>query len=127
MNIPENLDECFAHLDSMLSSEAILQMKIAMVKNECDVDDTFNHWLHMGLGMNLRNDWGLWHDSPLAKWFNDHNVWHADDMSGIILESYKRYLKGDPIELESQAQYYDNYWKNQNIDIKAETLAARKK
>jgi hypothetical protein len=32
-------------------------------------------------------------------------------MSGIILASYYRYLRGEPIELEAQIKMYQDYWK----------------
>jgi len=32
-------------------------------------------------------------------------------MSGIILESYLRRLNNQPIELEAQTKFYQDYWK----------------
>lgn len=31
-------------------------------------------------------------------------------MSGIILDSYARHLKDEPIKLEEQIKYYQDYW-----------------
>lgn len=66
---------------------------------------------HFGLGMWLRNNWGLWTSSPLAVWFNERGIHHPDDMSGIILTSYWRHLNGKSIELNQQIEHYRAYWK----------------
>ena len=34
-------------------------------------------------------------------------------MSGIIMNSYDKYSKGEPIELEIQIKKYHKYWKKQ--------------
>lgn len=45
--------------------------------------------MHHGLGRHLRNTWGLWHDSPLARHLKTvHKVGHPDDMSHKIVEAY---------------------------------------
>jgi len=132
VEIPINLEECFVALNKILPPETIEQIKTDKIEPEEGMTEEhalglFHHWLHMGLGMHLRNTWRLWYESPLVEWFNAHDVWHADDMSGIIIDSYKKRLNGQPIDLESQVKHYNNYWKNKKVDIKAETLAARKK
>ena len=50
--------------------------------------------LHFGMGMWIRNNWGLWGHSRLQKYFLKHGVWHADDMSSIIIGEYLNYLQG---------------------------------
>jgi len=96
--IPTDLEDCFSALDSLLSPEDIQTMKTG------SEDDMIQY--HFGLGMWIRNNWGLWGGSRLAKWFNNIGINHPDDMSGIILDSYWRYLNGRPIELEEQVSYY---------------------
>jgi hypothetical protein len=66
--------------------------------------------LGMGSGMGMRNSWGLWHGSKLAQWFYRHQIYHADDMSGIIMDSYKRTKNGEPIELKEQIAKYHKHW-----------------
>ena len=61
-------------------------------------------------GRCLRNAWGLWGGSPLAKFFNTRGVHHPDDMSGIIMTSLWRRLHGAPIKLEEQAAAAKRYW-----------------
>jgi hypothetical protein len=67
---------------------------------------------HMGLGMWMRNNWGLWKENTkLWQFFNQKGIFHADDMSGIIFESFWRYLNNKPINLNEQVSYYIKYWK----------------
>lgn len=71
---------------------------------------------HFSLGRFLRNYWGLWSGSKLQEWFHEKGIRHADDMSGIILESAKRELNGDDWELDKQIQYYREYWKGKDVN-----------
>lgn len=65
---------------------------------------------HFGIGMWMRNNWGLWGGSPLAKHFNEMGIEHPDDMSGIILKSYWLHLNGCPLRVDEQVAYYRAYW-----------------
>src|SRR5262249_21356732 len=67
---------------------------------------------HLGLGMNLRNGWGLWSGSRLAKYFNGMGLFHPDDMSGVILDSYWRRKNGKPLDVEDQVAKYKEFWEN---------------
>lgn len=64
----------------------------------------------LGSGMGMRNSWGLWNGSKLAQWFYRHQIYHADDMSGIIMDSYNRTKRGEPIELKEQIVKYHKHW-----------------
>ena len=102
VKIPNNLKECFEILDDSIQGkeefESLTEKKI--IANS-----------HMGLGMFLRNNWGLWtRDSKLAKWFVSKGIQHADDMSGIILTSYHRYLNGKDLNVDEQIESYRNFW-----------------
>jgi len=47
--------------------------------------------LHHSLGRHLRNEWGLWQDSELAKHLREkHGQVHPDSMSHFILVHYCR-------------------------------------
>ena len=74
---------------------------------------------HMGLGMWIRNNWGLWKGLRLAKWFNTQGIEVPDDMSGIILTSFWRHLHGKPIQLDEQVKVYRDYWKKEATQQKA--------
>jgi hypothetical protein len=65
----------------------------------------------MGLGTWLRNNWGLWGGSRLAKWFNNRGIQHPEDMSGILLTSLWRSLSGKPLLLDAQIKEYQKFWK----------------
>jgi hypothetical protein len=101
--IPKDLDECYAQLEKLLSKEDIAAMKSGAEKDMV--------LYHHGLGMWLRNNWGLWKGSRLSKWFNDKGIRHPDDMSGIILDSFWRHLNKKPIKLDEQIKHYQDYWK----------------
>jgi hypothetical protein len=101
--IPKNLSDCFVELDKMLHPSFINQFKTSEAK------ETIKY--HHTLGMWIRNNWGLWKGDTLARWFNNKGIFHPDDMSGIILDSYWRSLNKRPIDLENQIIYYKDYWK----------------
>jgi hypothetical protein len=75
---------------------------------------------HHGVGTHIRNEWGLWHGSVLAKWFNARGIYHPDDMSGIIIDTFWRTVNDKPIELEAQIKHCQDFWERQGIDIAAE-------
>ena len=67
---------------------------------------------HMGLGLWLRNNWGLWHESRLARYFDQLGIYHADDMSGLILETFWCKLHDQPFKIEDRASESQEYWKS---------------
>lgn len=60
----------------------------------------------------IRNEWGLWNGSKLAQWFYENDIYHADDMSAIIIDSYEKTLEGKSIDLKKQIQIYHKHWEN---------------
>jgi len=100
--IPKNLPDCFNQIDSFCSEEAKLKIR-QLTENE------FTGQSHFGFGMWMRNNWQLWGGSRLSKYFNDKGIYHPDDMSGIILKCYHRYLTGNEIKLEEQIKYHQEY------------------
>lgn len=101
--IPKNLDDCFKQLGVILEEETINEIKRI---DEEELGANF----HFGLGRWMRNNWQLWKGSRLSYYFNNIGVYHPDDMSGIILTSYQRHLKGEDIKLEEQIKHYQDYW-----------------
>jgi len=73
-------------------------------------------YAHHGFGMWMRNNWGLWSGSKLQDWFHEKGIRHADDMSGIILETVKRDICGDDWDVPGQVKHYREYWKDQGVD-----------
>ena len=102
--VPDNLEECFVSLDTLLSDSSRMEFKESS-KSEL-IGKT-----HFGLGIWMRNNWGLWAGSKLAKFFNQQGIYHPDDMSGIILTSYHRRLNEVPIRLNKQIKYNQKYWR----------------
>jgi hypothetical protein len=102
ISVPKDLNGCFSALETLLSEESKLQI--------LNMEESEIFSLHFGLGMWIRNNWGLWKGSDLSVWFNDRGIYHPDDMSGIILRSYWLQMHGKPLEFEAQIQYYRDYW-----------------
>ena len=82
--------------------------------------------LHMGLGMWLRNNLGLWWNCPLTRYFNDRGVAHADNMSGAILDAYWRHLNGETYDVASIIQCYAD-WESEAEKLRAEAEARGEK
>ena len=101
--IPKNLEECFVQINSFWNDSIKSQVK-SWEENE------FTANAHFGFGMWMRNNWRLWGGSRLSKYFNELEIFHPDDMSGIILVSYHRFLNNKEIRLEEQIKYYKDYW-----------------
>lgn len=99
---PRTLEQALDRLDANLQPEVKLRVRCV---REGDLA-----LFHMGLGLAIRNGWGLWGDSALAQWFKARDVRHPDDMSAIILHSYWRRLHGYPIDLAGQVRYYQAWW-----------------
>ena len=108
--IPRDLDDCFVELNKIFTNEDIEKLK-----NE---DEDYMVSYHNNLGRSLRNDWGLWGGSRLKSWFLIRGIEHADDMSGIILDSYWRHLNSEPIKLDEQIKHYQEYWSKMSEEIK---------
>ena len=87
--IPKDIDEAIDSLDVIISPE-----DKRYITDSLSLDD-FRINCHHGLGMWIRNNWGLWGGSRLQKYFVNKNVFHPDDMSDIILKAYyKKKIQG---------------------------------
>lgn len=101
--IPKDLYDCFQQLNKIL----ILVDRNEF--NELPEREAVTKY-HMSLGMWLRNNWGLWSGSRLSIYFNNLAINEPDDMTGIILTSYHRFLNDKDIQLDDQISYYKMYW-----------------
>jgi hypothetical protein len=97
--IPKDLKDAMRELDRMLSKSIKNKMMFSSERGLLEY--------HFGLGMWLRNNWGLWHESSLAKYFSKAGVKQPDDMSGIIINCYRRHLNGNEAYDEVIAKYRD--------------------
>lgn len=98
---PTNLEECLTELDNLCIDDDKANIK-AGVNN-----------LHFGLGMYLRNTWGLWARGPLYTYFEEMGLQHPDDMSAVIIDSYRWYLNGKIFNVKEAVDKYKEYWENQ--------------
>ncbi|HLS30859.1 MAG TPA: DUF6794 domain-containing protein, partial [Flavobacteriaceae bacterium] len=69
-------------------------------KQLIEAEDSWEFNSHLGgLGMWIRNNWGINGGSRLLKYFNDRDIgkgfFGKDLISGIIIEQYILWLKGD--------------------------------
>jgi hypothetical protein len=101
---PATLEEAHEQLERLLPPGELA--KIDAMRSE---DEMIKY--HRGIGMGMRNGWGLWKGGPLAKHMNKLGFYHPDDMSGVILETFwcKRHKK--EFRLKERAAYYEAYWK----------------
>ncbi len=91
--VPIDLEDCWRYLDQEWSEET---KKLALEKSE----DDFSVGQHFGLGLWMRNSWGLWAGSRLARYFNENGIEHPDNMSSIIVRTYYQHLRGEEIDIE---------------------------
>ena len=68
---------------------------------------------HMGLGMWIRNNWGLWSGGPLYDEMREFGFAHPDDMSTVIIEGFWARENGCSYDLEANATEYQRFWSEQ--------------
>ena len=86
--IPRDLSDAFQQLDEELSEVDRKEMT-ALAKR----DDMIAY--HLGLGMWMRNNWGLWGGSRLQKYFREKGIGDPEEMSSVILFLYWDWLHGN--------------------------------
>jgi len=104
--IPNNLEECFEILKEELSEQELYILKLSS-------NEELSKYHHT-LGRSVRNRWGLWADSSLKKYFEEIGLWHADDMSSLILTCFRRHLNNYPLMIEEEIKNYQDYWNDMN-------------
>lgn len=87
--IPKDIDEAIDSLDTILSEKDKRFIADFLSMEEFCAD------AHFGVGMWMRNEWGLWSGSRLQKFLTKKKVYHPDEMSYEILKAYyKKKIKG---------------------------------
>jgi hypothetical protein len=81
----------FQELGSSMSP-AVKQKLLALPKSEYAQ-------MHMGLGLDVRNRFGLWEDNDLTRFFRKHGVDHPDYMSMPFISGFVDYLRGEPVNM----------------------------
>ena len=110
---PRNIDDCLIVLQKDIPDKEKELLRTGEITTAS---------LHHTAGREIRNKWKLWGNSELENWFQSIGVWHPDDMSSIILDSFVKVLRKEPIDLEEQVKIYQDYWKTQNENIKNFTV-----
>lgn len=103
LKAPRNLQEALDRLEKTLPSETLEKIR------KCSEPEMIDY--HFGLGMWMRNNWGLWSNGPLYDYFRKLGLHHPDDMSGVILTSLWRQLHKQPLRVEDQVAEYQAYWR----------------
>lgn len=117
--IPTTLAEAHAELERLFPSEELA--KIDAMESEDDMA-----LYHLPFGAGLRNSWGLWQGSPLAKHMQALGFTHADDMSGVILYTFWCKRHGKDFRLEERAARYRKYWDQaQHVEKEKESRAQK--
>lgn len=108
--IPSTLEEAITFIISVMSEEDKDWAKTITEKE-------FQGHLHHSYGMSLRNGWGLWKGSNLKDWFqNNLEIFHADDMTGIIFHCVWRQLNNKPEDINTEVETYHKHWDKYGLD-----------
>lgn len=111
MKTPTTLEECFEQLQLKLDLGELTKFRSLQPDK-----DGFILGYRFNLGLMMRNSWGLWIGrNKLCKYFHSLGIYHADDMSTIIINSFHRILNDKPIEINKQVKFYIKYWKSQGF------------
>lgn len=99
--IPVDIEDACRYLDSQWSDS----LK-TYVRDSLD-ERSFIGMTHFSTGMYIRNNWGLWKGgTQLAQFFLSQEIYHPDDMSGVILTAFYRYLKHEDLAIDSILEQY---------------------
>ena len=98
--IPKDVDDCIRELDRMLAWDPLIE--------RIQEGHIQSSGVHFGLGRRLRERWNLKEGSPLTAYFNGTGIYDPESMSRIVLESYFRHLRGEPIGLREQIDHHKN-------------------
>jgi hypothetical protein len=90
--VPADLDAAHKYLLKHLPAEDLQQIRAMKSEDEMSV-------YHFGAGLWMRNRWGLWGGSRLARYFRKLGIEHPDEMSGIILRTFWCKLHQQPFRI----------------------------
>lgn len=99
--IPMDMDEAMLELDKLSSPDS----KSKIIAGE---EAIVTKRLTNGLGKWMIVHWSFVEGSRLSHSIRQMGVTHPEDMSAFIIGSYYRYLKGDPLDLDSRAETFYN-------------------
>jgi len=115
---PATLAEAHARLEQILTPESL-----ALVDGMDSEDGMILS--HHGFGTGMRNEWGLWSGSALAKYMEGLGFPHPDEMSGVILATFWCKRHGRDFRLEERAAEYREYRERQQNRVPKARAALR--
>lgn len=78
-------------------------------------------------GMSIRNHYGLWHDSNLAKWFKTNTgLHHADDMSMIIEYALWYKVNDQEFDYSPMIKKFEEHWADYGYTIDMQPIPGYK-
>jgi len=111
--IPNTLEEAVLTLELILTKETEDTGIVTWSRMPVDRALAVSHH---AIGQDIRNQWLWQEDKPLRAWFIEkHSIWHADDMSSIILACLHHRLNHSPYDLDADVQRFKDYWENQGV------------
>jgi len=117
--IPFNLYDSFVQIDSFFSDSTKLK-----IKQQTELEFLGHH--HFGLGMWMRNNWGLWKGSRLWLYFYNKGVPHPDNISTLILTSYHRKVNDKQINFTDEVnEIVESIKEAKKLDNKIRSLGAQ--
>jgi hypothetical protein len=97
--------------------EAVQEISDELNESELPTEQANVAFYHHGYGTALRNEWGLWTDSVLAKHMKQRfGIGHADDMSGLIMGKAFADYRGEEFDIDAEIQRYKEHWKRLKVD-----------
>lgn len=96
--VPKEMHTAYKDLDHMLSPA--IKTEIAEGTEEALAK------YHRELAGWIRNNWGTRRNSDLRRWFRAGGIDNPEDISAIILKSYRRYLRDEPLGLDALVKDY---------------------
>lgn len=97
-SVPKEMYTAYKDLDHMLSPA----IKSEMAEGSEEALAKY----YRELGAWIRNNWGVRRDSDLGRWFRAGGIDDPEDISAIILKSYRRYLRDEPLALDALVKDY---------------------
>jgi len=94
--VPDNLAEALDTLDRASSGALLLQMR--------NGEENVTFELHDGLGLWIRNNWGLYDKGALYQDLATLGLQYPDDMSALVLKSWWRRMHGRPLDVAGQVK-----------------------
>ena len=71
---------------------------------------------HHTVGRGLRNDIPLWGESDVAEEFKSIGIWHADDMSDVLLTAVHRICNHKKVDITGLRKKYHAHWEKMGLD-----------